>query len=109
MVELNQGGKLAGKKTATVSRTSGAPLDVLTAAFNSDVGTNSIVNGNNEFYVLHIEKEIAPKTDSKRMETLRTELETMANREITDDYNEFLIRKYPVEVNEKVYNRFFAK
>ena len=43
------------------------------------------------------------------MSELRKELETMSNREIIDDYNEFLIREYPVEINEKVYNRFFAK
>ena len=109
LVDLNQNGVLNGKKTATVTRTSGAPLDLLSATFNSEVGSNSIVNGQNAFYVLHVEKDIAPKVDDKKMADLRKELESTANKEIIEDYNAFLIREYPVEVNEKVYNRFFAK
>ena len=109
LVDLNQKGSLEGKKTATVTRTSGAPLDVLSAAFNSEVGNNSIVNGQDAFYVLHVEKDIAPNLDTKKMVDLRKELEGTANKEIVDDYNAFLIREYPVKVNEKVYNRFFAK
>ena len=109
LVDLNQNGVLNGKKTATVTRTSGAPLDLLSATFNSEVGNNSIVNGQNAFYILHVEKDIAPKVDDKKMADLRKELESTANKEIIEDYNAFLIREYPVEVNEKVYNRFFAK
>lgn len=109
LVDLNQKGSLEGKKTATVTRASGAPLDVLSAAFNSEVGNNSIVNGQDAFYVLHVEKDIAPTLDTKKMADLRKELEGSANKEIVDDYNAFLIREYPVKVNEKVYNRFFAK
>lgn len=109
LVDLNQNGAMAGKKTATVSRTSGAPTDVLVAAFNSGVGTNSIVPGTDAFYVLHIEKEIAPKTDTKKMADLRKELQNMSSREIMDDYNSFLIREYPVKINEKVFDRFFGK
>lgn len=109
LVDLNQNGNLSGKKTVTVSRAAGAPMDLLVAAFNSEVGSNSIVPGTNEFYVLHIEKEITPNPDSKKMSDLRKELQNMSEREIKDDYNSFLIREYPVEVNEKVFNRFFAK
>ena len=61
------------------------------------------------FYVLHVAKEIEPKPDSKKMDELRKELQNMSSREITDDYNSFLIREYPVKVNEKVFNRFFNK
>src|SRR5699024_2915632 len=60
LVDLNDGGELAGKKTVTVTRASGAPLDVLSAAFNSEIGTNSIVTAPDAFYVLHIEREIMP-------------------------------------------------
>ena len=109
LVDLNQNGNMTNKKTATVSRTSGAPLDVLTAAFNNEIGTNSIVAGTDAFYVMHIDQEIAPTHNDKKMSELRKELETMSNREIIDDYNEFFIREYPGEINEKVYNRFFAK
>lgn len=109
LVDLNQKGELQNKKNSTVSRASGAPVEVLASAFNSAVGTNSIVSGSDAFYVLHIEKEIEPKPDSKKMETLRKELQNMSLREITDDYNSFLIREYPVKVNEKVFNRFFNK
>lgn len=109
LVDLNQNGVLNGKKTVTVTRASGAPLDVLSAAFNAEIGNNSIVNGQDAFYVLHVEKDIAPKVDDKKMADLRKELEGISNKEIVDDYNAFLIREYPVKINEKVYNRFFAK
>ncbi len=108
LVDLNKEGNLEGKKTVTVTRTSGAPIDVLNAAFNSEIGNNSIVNGQNSFYVLHIEKEIAATPDDKKMADIRKELEKNAAQEIIDDYNAFLIREYPIKVNEKVYNRFFA-
>ena len=109
LVDLNQNGVLNGKKTVTVTRASGAPLDVLSTAFNAEIGNNSIVNGQDAFYVLHVEKDIAPKVDDKKMADLRKELEGISNKEIVDDYNAFLIREYPVKINEKVYNRFFAK
>ena len=109
LVDLNKDGKLVGKKSATVTRASGAPLDVLSATFNSEIGNNSIVNGQNSFYVLHIEKEILPKADEKKMSDIRKEMEKSINKTIVDDYNAFLIREYPIKVNEKVFNRFFAK
>ena len=109
LVDLNKDGGLKGKKTVTVTRASGAPLDVLSAAFNSEIGSNSIVNGQNSFYVLHIEKEFAPKADENKLAQIEKELEKSVNKEIIDDYNAFLIREYPVKVNEKVFNRFFAK
>ena len=109
LVDLNQNGTLDGKQTKTVSRASGAPVDVLNAAFNSEIGSNSIVSGGDAFYVLHVEKEIASDMDDKKMANIRTELEKMSAQEIMDDYNAFLIREYPVKINEKVYNRFFAK
>ena len=109
LVDLNKDGKLVGKKSATVTRASGAPLDVLSATFNSEIGNNSIVNGQNSFYVLHIEKEILPKKNKKKMSDIRKEMEKSINKTIVDDYNAFLIREYPIKVNEKVFNRFFAK
>ena len=109
LVDLNETGKLDGKKTVVAKRASGAPLDVLSTAFNSEVGTNTIVDGSDAFYVLHVEREIMPDTDEKKMADIRKELEKSINPLLMDDYNAFLIREYPVKVNEKLFNRFFAK
>ncbi len=106
LVDLNQNGKFAGKKSATVTRASGAPDAVLVSAFNSEIGTASIVPGTDAFYVVRVTAEKAPKVDDKNMVNIRKELKDMSTRMITDDYNAFLIREYPVKVNEKVYNRF---
>ncbi len=109
LIDLNKTGNLTGKKTVKVSRTDGAPTDVLTATFNSDLKTNSIVPGSNAFYVLHIEKEITPKPNSEKREDLNKELEKFSMEEIAEDYNNFLIREYPVKINKKVFDRFFDK
>ena len=109
LVDLNKTNKLAGAKDVTVTRADGAPLEVLAATFAGEIGANSIVNGTDAFYVLHIDAEVMPDADDKKMADIRSELESIGNRNITDDYNEFLSREYPVEINEKVYNRFFAK
>lgn len=109
LIDLNKTGNLTGKKTVKVSRTDGAPTDVLTATFNSDLKTNSIVPGSNAFYVLHIEKEFTPKPNSEKREDLNKELEKFYMEEIAEDYNNFLIREYPVKINKKVFDRFFDK
>ncbi len=107
LVDLNKDGKLAGKKSATVSRTSGAPIEVLTAAFASNA--NSIVPVDNAFYVLSVGAEIAPSADTKKMADVRKEMGDTTTRMLMDDYNSFLMRQYPVEINQKVYERFIAK
>lgn len=109
LVDLNQDGKLAGKQAATVSRASGAPVEVLTAAFASNVGANSIVPAGDAFYVLSVKNEIPAKADDKKMSDLTKEVSDTATRMLMDDYNSFLMRQYPVEVNQKVYERFIAK
>ena len=113
LVDLNKDGKFSGKKAGTksanVSRTSGAPVDVLNAAFNNSVETNVIVPGADAFYVLRIAGEKMPAVDTKKMDALSKELKTASERALMDDYNSFLIREYPVRVNEKVYKRVFAK
>jgi hypothetical protein len=50
-----------------------------------------------------------PKSDANKKVALRKELEKMTVRFIQDDYGQFLKKKYPVKVNEKVFNRFVAK
>lgn len=109
LVDLNKEGKLAGKKSVNVSRTSGAPVDVLNAAFNNPVETNTIVPADGVFYVLRINSERMPVVDKKKMDALNKEIKTVSERAVMDDYNSFLSREYPVRVNEKVFKRVFAK
>ena len=108
MVDLNQNGNLSGGKAATVTRTSGAPTDVLVAAFRGDVNANSIVSGADAFYVLSVKKVIESKLDTAKMAELRKEMQNMSKENVMDDYNSFLIREYPIEINEKLFNRMFA-
>lgn len=109
LVDLNKDGKLAGKKSTNVSRTSGAPVQVLNATFNNPVETNTIVPGDDAFYVVRIKSEKMPAADTKKMDALNKELKETSARGLMDDYNSFLMREYPVRVNEKVYKRVFAK
>ena len=109
LVDLNKDGKLVNKKSANVSRTSGAPVEILNATFNNSVETNTIVPGGDAFYVVRIKSEKMPAVDTKKMDALSKELKETSARALMDDYNSFLIREYPVRINEKVYKRVFAK
>lgn len=108
LVDVNAGNAMANKKSATVSRTSGAPDDVLVAAFKSNIGTSSIVESRDAFYVMTVKSDAKPTADSKKMAELDKELQKTSEKHITDDYNSFLIREYPVRVNTKVYRRFLG-
>ena len=108
LVDVNAGKAMANKKSATVSRTNGAPSDVLVAAFNSAVGTSSIVPSKDAFYVITVKSNVKPSADSKKSADLEKEVAKISARGITDDYNAFLIRENPVRVNEKVYRRFLG-
>ncbi len=108
LVDLNQNNNLKNKKTARVSRTSGAPTDVLVAAFRNGTAPNSIVSAPDAFYVLSIKNIIAPTVENKKMADLRQEIQTMSDKSIIDDYDSFLKREYPVQINEKIYNRVFG-
>ena len=108
LVDVNAGKPMANKKSTNVSRTSGAPDDVLVAAFKSEIGSSSIVPGKNAFYVMTVKSNAKPTVDSKRSADLEKEVAKISARGITDDYNSFLIRENPVRVNEKVYRRFLG-
>lgn len=108
LVDVNEGKKMPGKKSATVSRTKGAPDDVLVVAFNSAIGSSSIVPAKDAFFILTVKSDTKPAVDKKKMEDIDKELQKMSEKEITDDYNSFLIREYPVKINEKVYRRFLG-
>ena len=109
LVNLNQGGALKNPKVASVSRTEGAPIEVLNAAFAGNVGDNLIVEDAGAFYVLHIDNNVAPKSDAKGKDAIRKELKNISRRYVADDYSQFLKRHYPVKVNEKNYKRFVLK
>lgn len=108
LVDLNAGKALANKKSATVSRTTGAPTDVLVAAFAGVPGANSIVSGTDAFYVLHIGDAVKADADAKKLDALKPELQNMMTRTLMDDYNAFLLRQYPVKVNDKTMGKIFG-
>ena len=108
LVDVNAGGKMPDKKSAKVSRTNGAPDAVLVAAFKSDVGANYMTESDDAFYIVSIKSNVKPVADAKKMDSLNTELQKASDKQITDDYNSFLIREYPIRVNEKVYRRFLG-
>ncbi|MDW3024175.1 MAG: SurA N-terminal domain-containing protein [Alphaproteobacteria bacterium] len=107
LTNLKSNGTMPNSTTATVSRTSGAPTDILVAAFHGGIDKKSIVPSSDAFYVLNIQETISPQPDAKKMADLRTEMQNMSKASIIDDYNSFLMRQYPIEVNEKTFNRFF--
>lgn len=109
LVDVNKGNAMRNKKSATVSRASGAPAEVLAAAFSAAPGTNTIVPGTDAFYVLSVRDASAPKADAKKTAEMRGELQKMSERAIIDDYNAFLIREYPIKINEKVYKKFIGQ
>lgn len=110
LVDLNKkDGRLANKKSVTVSRTDGAPTELLVPVFRNEIGQNSIESGVDAFYVLSVKKATAPKVDAKKMDALRKEMEKMSATGLQEDYNSFLMREYPIEINDRVYNRVFAK
>ena len=108
LVDVKAGKQMPNKKSVNVSRASGAPDDVLVAAFKSNIGQSLIVPSKNAFYVLTVKSTAKPKADSKKSADLEKEVAKMTARSITDDYNSFLIRENPVKINEKVYRRFLG-
>ncbi len=109
LVDLNKDKKWTGATAKNVTRSAGAPISVLSDAFNNAVGTNKIVETSDAFYVLSVKSVKNPSADEKKKAALRIELEQGFQSQIQADYNKFLQREYPVKVNEKVYDRFIAK
>ena len=109
MIALNKDNDTKGYKNASVTRTDGAPLVVLNAAFAGKTGDNVMVEDGDAFYVVNVGKNTMPAVDKAKKESLRKELEKMSVRFVMDDYTQFLKREYPVKVHEKTFNRFIAK
>jgi peptidyl-prolyl cis-trans isomerase D len=102
--EILSGGKKLAVST-TVSRTGGAPLEVLSAAFSSEMNSPKIVAGANAFYVLNVISETAPKPSKARKKEIEAEIKNTLARQIVDDYTGYLNRKYKTKVNERMLKR----
>jgi len=109
LIALNKGEAVKNMKDASVSRTEGAPLVVLNAAFAGKTGENTIAEGTDAFYVLTVGKNTMPAQDKAKKEALRKELEKMSVHFVQDDYTRFLKQEYPVKINERNYEKFIAK
>ena len=92
---------------ATVTRASGAPLEVLNAAFAMDVGRKQIVPAASSFYVVRVVEEIPAAENAAQRTALRNEIETMLARQLIDDYMSFLARKYKIKQNDRMLRRLF--
>ena len=109
LIAMNNNQDIKNLKNVQITRTEGAPLAVLTAAFAGRDGDNVIAEDENAFYVLNIGKNVMPKDDKAKKESLRKELQKMSVHFVTDDYTQFLKHEYPVKINENTFNRFIAK
>ena len=109
LIALNKDKDTKNFKNVAVTRTEGAPVEILNAAFAGKEGDNVMVEDGSAFYVVHIGKTTMPKEDKAKKESLRKELEKMSVRFVMDDYTQFLKQEYPVKVHEKTFNRFIAK
>jgi len=109
LTKAKNGENFKNMKSVTISRTEGAPLEILNAAFSGRVGDTVIVEDDNAFYVLSIEKSIAPKPNDKDRDAIRKDIKKISERYVGDDYSQFLKRHYPVRVNDKNYKKFVAK
>jgi hypothetical protein len=109
LVNFKKDGKLANKTAVSVSRVSGAPVAVLNAAFNSALGESRLVSAPDAFYVVNVKEEKSPQIDTVQLAKVHKELNKVSTEVVVEDYDAFLKREYPIKVNEKVYNRFFAK
>lgn len=107
LIKANKG-ELAQLSKATVGRTAGAPIEVLSAAFALPVGTKTIVPGQNAFFVLSVKESIAARMDEAQRTALRKEAAEMMQRVMRDDYSAFLSRKYPVKINDRLFRRLFG-
>ena len=109
--KINQEANAGAKKmtAATVTRTTGAPLDVLAAAFANPVGAKTIVPGMGVFYVLSVQEAVPPKMDSEKRAAVVKEARNILARIVTEDYSAFLTREYPVKVNNRMFKRMFGE
>ncbi len=109
LIAVKRGEQIKNSKSVEITRTEGAPLSVLTAAFAGHDGDNVLTEDSDAFYIVSIGKNTMPAADKNKKESLRKELETLSKRFVVDDYTQFLKREYPVRVNQKTFDRFIAK
>jgi peptidyl-prolyl cis-trans isomerase D len=100
----------SGKKlavAATVGRASGAPLEVLNAAFAAELNKAQIVPGDGAFHIVRVLDEVPAKPSNAKKKEIAAELKGALPRQILEDYTNFLNRKYKVSPNEKMMRRLF--
>lgn len=93
---------------ATITRASGAPTAVLTAAFRQEIGTSAIVESPTAYYVLNVADATLPKSDDTKMKSISTETANIISRGLMDDYNSFLGREYPAKVYPREFEKLFG-
>lgn len=106
---LKNGETIKHTKNTNVTRTEGAPLAVLNAAFAGKIGDSVIAEDGDAFYVVRINENILPKSDATKKEALRKELEKMYVRFVQDDYTRFLKQTYPVKINEEAFDKTMVR
>ncbi len=109
LVDLNAGKEVDDMESETVTRTDGAPNDVLVAAYANSAGKNVIAPGREVYYVVSVKKEIMPKKDEKKLAAMQSEIDNMTTRGVFDDYNSYLIREYKVDFNTDEFKRMFSE
>ncbi|MCL2338864.1 MAG: hypothetical protein FWC51_02825, partial [Proteobacteria bacterium] len=92
----------------TVGRATGAPIEVLNAAFANAPGTKTIIPAKGAFYVIWVKNAIEPKIDADKKDALRKEAAAMMSRIVIDDYSGFLGREYPAKINNRLMNKLFG-
>ena len=98
-------GKSVGK-TVKVSRVSGAPLEVLNAAFATKPGWVGVVPGNGQFFAVRVIGEAGtPKMTEKDVVDMRVRAATALAESMSIDFENYLRTKYPVKINEKMMER----
>ena len=93
--------------SVNVSRTDGAPLEVLNAAFRLDAGVTQIVPAEGVFHVVKMVSESLPKVDAAKKKSLEAEVKNILARQILDDYTNYLHRKYTISPNETMMKKLF--
>jgi len=109
LTAMKKGEDVAGVTNATVSRTAGAPINVLATVYGMALGDAAIAEDSDAFYVTALVREIPAAVDEKRMKSVSDAVRTASATEITDDYDAFLKRTYPVHVNDRVYSKVFSE
>jgi len=105
---VNMDGESLGR-TISVTRMAGAPLEVLNAAFSARVGTNFIVPGANDFFVVRVIDQTTPTMTAEQLDAARADAARFMSRSLQEDYTAFLSRTYQLRPNDRLMRRVFSE